>query len=159
MSDIIYFACSHACSAKQLKELRMFSVHAAKLLNRLLYSPDCNASRCMQTAITIVQMHAICQCNHPLVTTSTMVMLQEYELHGIFRGCCSVGFRWQDMENTHLREHLQVCHSHASNPSNAHSFGYIMPHLHCYTFQHAEAAQALARLHCTIRRRCTFLIA
>ncbi|DBA92177.1 hypothetical protein WJX77_001540 [Trebouxia sp. C0004] len=34
--------------------------------------------------------------------------LQEYELHGIFRGCCSVGFRWQDMENTHLREHLQV---------------------------------------------------
>ncbi|KAL3146345.1 hypothetical protein ABBQ32_003036 [Trebouxia sp. C0010 RCD-2024] len=34
--------------------------------------------------------------------------LQEYEKHGIFRGCCSVGFRWQDMENTHLREHLQV---------------------------------------------------
>ena len=34
--------------------------------------------------------------------------LQEYEQHGIFRGCCSVGFRWQDMENTHLREHLQV---------------------------------------------------
>lgn len=34
--------------------------------------------------------------------------VQEYEQHGMFRGCCSVGFRWQDMENTHLREHLQV---------------------------------------------------
>ena len=82
----------------------MFCVHAATFLNRLPYSPDYNASRCMQTvnAITVV----------------TLAMLQEYELHGIFRGCCSVGFRWQDMENTHLREHLQVCHTHAANASN-----------------------------------------
>ena len=34
--------------------------------------------------------------------------LQEYEDHGTFRGCCSVGFRWQDMENQHLREHFKV---------------------------------------------------
>jgi hypothetical protein len=35
--------------------------------------------------------------------------LREYEQYGTFRGCCSVGFRWQDMENTHLREHYQAC--------------------------------------------------
>ena len=34
--------------------------------------------------------------------------LEEYETHGTFRGCCSVGFRWQDVENTHLRESLRV---------------------------------------------------
>ena len=34
--------------------------------------------------------------------------LAEYETHGTFRGCCSVGFRWQDMENTHLRDSLKV---------------------------------------------------
>jgi hypothetical protein len=32
----------------------------------------------------------------------------EYERTGTFRGCCSVGFRYQDMENTHLREHYKV---------------------------------------------------
>ncbi len=119
----------------------MFCVHAATFLNRLPYSPDYNASRCMQTvnAITVV----------------TLAMLQEYELHGIFRGCCSVGFRWQDMENTHLREHLQVCHSHASNLSNADNVGYIMPRLYCYTLQHAEAARPWVRLHCPIRRQCS----
>lgn len=118
-------------------------------------------------------MHATNQCNHLLVIVVTLAMLQEYEQHGIFRGCCSVGFRWQDMENTHLREHLQVCHSHASKASttvrkkkkrlclsasssnSTDSFGYIMSHLYCYTLQQAEAAQALARLHCTLGRRCT----
>mmetsp|Transcript_34326 Transcript_34326/g.86516 ORF Transcript_34326/g.86516 Transcript_34326/m.86516 type:complete len:426 (+) Transcript_34326:161-1438(+) len=30
--------------------------------------------------------------------------LAEYESHGEFRGCCSLGFRWQDMENKHLKE-------------------------------------------------------
>ncbi len=35
--------------------------------------------------------------------------LREYEDHGVFRGCCSVGFRWQDMENTHMREHYKAC--------------------------------------------------
>lgn len=30
--------------------------------------------------------------------------LAEYEQHGEFRGCCSLGFRWQDMENKHLKE-------------------------------------------------------
>jgi len=34
--------------------------------------------------------------------------LREYDQHGAFRGCCSVGFRWQDMENTHMREHFKV---------------------------------------------------
>lgn len=34
--------------------------------------------------------------------------LREYEQHGIFRGCCSVGFRWQDMENSHMREHYKA---------------------------------------------------
>ena len=34
--------------------------------------------------------------------------LREYDQHGVFRGCCSVGFRWQDMENTHMREHFKV---------------------------------------------------
>ena len=34
--------------------------------------------------------------------------LREFEQHGLFRGCCSVGFRWQDMENTHMREHYKV---------------------------------------------------
>ncbi|BDA41920.1 Protease Do-like 10, mitochondrial [Coccomyxa sp. Obi] len=34
--------------------------------------------------------------------------LREYEEHNVFRGCCSVGFRWQDMENTHMREHYKV---------------------------------------------------
>ncbi|KAK9834040.1 hypothetical protein WJX81_005089 [Elliptochloris bilobata] len=32
----------------------------------------------------------------------------EYETHGTFRGCCSVGFRWQDMENNHLRLYFQM---------------------------------------------------
>ena len=34
--------------------------------------------------------------------------LREYARHGVFRGCCSVGFRWQDMENTHMREHYKA---------------------------------------------------
>ena len=34
--------------------------------------------------------------------------LREYQLHGTFRGCCSVGFRWQDMENNSLKEHFKV---------------------------------------------------
>lgn len=34
--------------------------------------------------------------------------LREYEEHNVFRGCCSVGFRWQDMENTHMREHYKA---------------------------------------------------
>ena len=34
--------------------------------------------------------------------------MEEFEMHGTFRGCCAVGFRYQDMENTHLRESLQV---------------------------------------------------
>ncbi len=34
--------------------------------------------------------------------------LREYERHGLFRGCCSVGFRWQDMENTHMRAHYRA---------------------------------------------------
>ena len=39
--------------------------------------------------------------------------LREYERHGEFRGCCSVGFRWQDMENTHMRAHYKA-RMHAS---------------------------------------------
>lgn len=34
--------------------------------------------------------------------------LREYNQHGAFRGCCSVGFRWQDMENSHMRDHYKV---------------------------------------------------
>ena len=34
--------------------------------------------------------------------------LREYNQHGTFRGCCSVGFRWQDMENAHMRDHYKV---------------------------------------------------
>lgn len=34
--------------------------------------------------------------------------LDEYERHNSFRGCCSVGFRWQDIENAHMRESLGV---------------------------------------------------
>ncbi|KAK9810951.1 hypothetical protein WJX73_000637 [Symbiochloris irregularis] len=34
--------------------------------------------------------------------------LHEYEHHSTFRGCCSVGFRWQDMENNSLKEHFKV---------------------------------------------------
>ena len=34
--------------------------------------------------------------------------LREYNQHGSFRGCCSVGFRWQDMENAHMRDHYKV---------------------------------------------------
>ena len=34
--------------------------------------------------------------------------LEEFEAHGTFRGCCSVGFRWQDMENISLKEHFKV---------------------------------------------------
>ena len=34
--------------------------------------------------------------------------LREYNQHGAFRGCCSVGFRWQDMENAHMRDHYKV---------------------------------------------------
>jgi hypothetical protein len=34
--------------------------------------------------------------------------LREFEQYSTFRGCCSVGFRWQDMENTHMREHYKV---------------------------------------------------
>mmetsp|Transcript_42586 Transcript_42586/g.101114 ORF Transcript_42586/g.101114 Transcript_42586/m.101114 type:complete len:599 (+) Transcript_42586:214-2010(+) len=30
--------------------------------------------------------------------------LDEYTTYGEFRGCCSVGFRWQDMENKHMKE-------------------------------------------------------
>ena len=40
--------------------------------------------------------------------------LREYDHHGAFRGCCSVGFRWQDMENTHMREHYKVLLLHLS---------------------------------------------
>ncbi len=29
-------------------------------------------------------------------------------MHGSFRGCCALGFRYQDMENKHLRESLKV---------------------------------------------------
>jgi len=34
--------------------------------------------------------------------------LEEYETYGEFRGCCSPGFRHQDMENKHLREYHQM---------------------------------------------------
>lgn len=34
--------------------------------------------------------------------------LDEYKEHGTFRGSCSSGFRFQDMENNHLRAYLQV---------------------------------------------------
>eukprot|EP00803_Ostreobium_quekettii_P002645 evm.model.scf_1356.3 EVM.evm.TU.scf_1356.3 scf_1356:20076-25448(-) len=34
--------------------------------------------------------------------------LSEYREHGTFRGSCSGGFRFQDMENTHLRAYLKV---------------------------------------------------
>ncbi|CAL5219318.1 g1127 [Coccomyxa viridis] len=34
--------------------------------------------------------------------------LREYNQHGSFRGCCSVGFRWQDMENAHMRDHYKL---------------------------------------------------
>ena len=44
--------------------------------------------------------------------------MREYEEHGVFRGCCSVGFRWQDMENTHMREHYKACLPHpVSSPA------------------------------------------
>lgn len=43
--------------------------------------------------------------------------LREYEQHGLFRGCCSVGFRWQDMENTHMREHYKVWRTVLGDPS------------------------------------------
>ena len=42
------------------------------------------------------------------VQPQAVLPLQEYKDHGTFRGCCSVGFRWQDMENQHLREHFKV---------------------------------------------------
>lgn len=34
--------------------------------------------------------------------------LTEFEQYGTYRGSCSLGFRWQEMENTHLREHFQM---------------------------------------------------
>lgn len=34
--------------------------------------------------------------------------LQEYREHSEFRGGASLGFRWQEMENTHMREFLKV---------------------------------------------------
>ncbi|KAK9868621.1 hypothetical protein WJX84_008840, partial [Apatococcus fuscideae] len=34
--------------------------------------------------------------------------LNQYEMHGEYRGCCSEGFRWQEGENAHLRSYLQV---------------------------------------------------
>lgn len=34
--------------------------------------------------------------------------MEEFEVHGSFRGCCALGFRYQDMENKHLRESLEV---------------------------------------------------
>lgn len=41
--------------------------------------------------------------------------LREYDQHGAFRGCCSVGFRWQDMENTSLKEHFKVPQSQSGS--------------------------------------------
>ena len=35
--------------------------------------------------------------------------LHEYRQYGTYRGVCSVAFRWQDMENEHLRMHFKVC--------------------------------------------------
>lgn len=34
--------------------------------------------------------------------------LDEYRRHGTYRGVCSVAFRWQDMENEHLRKHYKM---------------------------------------------------
>ena len=34
--------------------------------------------------------------------------MEEFEVHGSFRGCCALGFRYQDMENKHLRESLKA---------------------------------------------------
>lgn len=34
--------------------------------------------------------------------------LREFELSGRFRGVCSLGFRWQDLESQGLRAFLQV---------------------------------------------------
>ena len=34
--------------------------------------------------------------------------LKEYDHHQTFRGSCTSGFRFQDMENTHLRAYLKA---------------------------------------------------
>eukprot|EP00891_Asterochloris_glomerata_P000822 jgi/Astpho2/822/e_gw1.00016.51.1_t len=50
-----------------------------------------------------------------IVPSHAAPSLQEYEDHGTFRGCCSVGFRWQDMENQHLREHFKMAPTQAGS--------------------------------------------
>ena len=67
-------------------------------------------SSCTVLAINTAQSAFELRSHQVLKRLSTLLFMlsQEYEQHGDFRGCCSVGFRWQDMENTHLREHLQV---------------------------------------------------
>ena len=47
--------------------------------------------------------------------------MEEFEMHGSFRGCCALGFRYQDMENKHLRESLKVT-GMALNPTASYPF-------------------------------------
>ncbi len=47
-------------------------------------------------------------CRYVIPDVIVRHFLDEYERHNSFRGCCSVGFRWQDIENAHLRESLGV---------------------------------------------------
>jgi len=57
--------------------------------------------------------------------------LREYEQHGIFRGCCSVGFRWQDMENSHMREHYKACSMLGHMPPLLTNCAALLPGSHC----------------------------
>ncbi len=50
--------------------------------------------------------------------------MEEFEVHGSFRGCCALGFRYQDMENKHLRESLK-----ASGPRRLQHFGCASPYM------------------------------
>lgn len=56
----------------------------------------------------LLDRNGLCLAGYIIPRNVVHHFLHEYEQHGTFRGCCSVGFRWQDMENNSLKEHFKV---------------------------------------------------
>ena len=75
----------------------------------------------MQSCLHVLLRCALAPSGYIIPDSVVSHFLREYDLHGTFRGCCSVGFRWQDMENNSLKEHFKVlvltymCRPHGDN--------------------------------------------
>ena len=69
-----------------------------------------NTGRLLLTQRMLTMGNCLTACPGYIIPQNVVKhFLEEYEAHGTFRGCCSVGFRWQDMENISLKEHFKVC--------------------------------------------------